>query len=335
MSRRNERRSEPRPVSVAGQWFYRAAVWSALFLIIAWLVLVVVSRRQPYERWLAESRVVSVEITATSGLLETVALSLADGTRVRGLVRRSSGETGRVLRPRRVPAVLLLGGHETGKNAARMVPYETMVVAAIDYPYDGPLRFRNLPHDLVWIPDIWRALDRTPPAVLGMLEYLRIRPDVEPDSIAVAGISLGAPFVLAAQAAAASQGETGFAAVAFLYGGARLDDMLYRNLAREIPRGLSDLLAFVFIRLLAPFEPEACLALIPARTPILVVAGRDDERLSAEDVEEVFGARTEIHWIPGAHVEPDRRKILDALIGECVKWLKEKRLLDGETDRAS
>jgi hypothetical protein len=330
VSKGNERGHDLPPRSVAWRWLKRATVGAALVFILPWLILAAISRRQPHERWLKESRVVSSEVIATSGLLETVALNLAGGSRVRALVRRSSGATSGAPRPRRAPAVLLLGGHETGKDAARMVPYETMVVAAIDYPYDGPLRLRNLPRDLAWIPDIWRALDRTPPAVLGMLEYLRTRSDVNADSIAVAGVSLGAPFALAAQAAAASGGETGFAAVAFLYGGARFDDLLHRNLARELPRGLSDLLAFVFVRLLAPFEPEASLALISETTPILVVAGRDDERLSAEDVDEIFSRRTEIRWIPGGHVEPDRRKILDALIQECLRWLKERRLCGAE-----
>lgn len=306
---------------VARRWLKRAALCTVLCLALIWMLLTAISLRQPRERWHRESRVASSVVVARSGLLETVALTLSGGTRVRGLVRSSIDST------RRAPAVLLLGGHETGKEAARMVPYETMVVAAIDYPYHGPLRLRNLPYDLVWIPDIWSALDQTPPAVLGMLEYLRTRPDVASDSIAVAGVSLGAPFVLAAQATAASAGESGFAAVAFLYGGARLNDMLYRNLAREMPRGLSDAVAFVFIRLLAPFEPESSLAAIGATTPLLVVAGRDDERLSAKDVEDVFGQRAEIHWIPGGHVEPDRRKILDALILECIEWLGTRHLV--------
>ncbi len=92
----------------------------------------------------------NVRLTATSGL----SLEL--------LVRRSVADTG----TSRLPLAVILGGHYTGRQAARMLG-ETpgVVVAALSYPYDGNPK----PDALTFlrdIPRIRKAFLDTPPAVM-------------------------------------------------------------------------------------------------------------------------------------------------------------------------
>ena len=124
-----------------------------------------------------------VRVTATSGL----AVDL--------VVRRAVGDSGRTL-----PLAVILGGHYTGREAARMLgDTHGVIVAALSYPFDGDPRPDAVTF-LLQIPRIRAAFLDTPPAVMLALDYLMRMPDVDSSRVEAIGVSLGAPFVCIAGA---------------------------------------------------------------------------------------------------------------------------------------
>jgi len=109
------------------------------------------------------------------------------------VVRRAIADTGRLL-----PLAIILGGPYTGREAARLVgDTRGVVVAAISYPFTGDPR-PEAATLLREIPRIRAAFLDTPPAIMLALDYLLRLPDVDASLVEVIGVSLGAPFVDAA-----------------------------------------------------------------------------------------------------------------------------------------
>ncbi|HET9005015.1 MAG TPA: hypothetical protein VFN39_13510, partial [Gemmatimonadaceae bacterium] len=124
-----------------------------------------------------------VRVTATSGL----AVDL--------VVRRAVADSGRTL-----PLAVILGGHYTGREAARMLgDTHGVIVAALSYPFNGDPRPDAVTF-LLQIPRIRAAFLDTPPAVMLALDYLMRMPDVDRSRVEAIGVSLGAPFVCIAGA---------------------------------------------------------------------------------------------------------------------------------------
>ena len=81
------------------------------------------------------------------------------------------------------PAMLLLGGHRTGRHASRLVPgTQSAVVAAMSYP--------TRVERITGLSDLLAARDAildTPAAVMLCADYLSARPDVDPLRIELVG----------------------------------------------------------------------------------------------------------------------------------------------------
>lgn len=81
----------------------------------------------------------------------------------------------------RHPLVLILGGQQRGRGAVALVDsIPGVVLAALDYPYEGNPAPRGLVATLAQVPAIRRAFYDTPPAVSLALDHLLQRPDVDP-----------------------------------------------------------------------------------------------------------------------------------------------------------
>lgn len=216
----------------------------------------------------------------------------------------------RVLRPggevRRRPLVVLLGGHRTGRDAVDLLGAPgPFVVAALDYPYDGPERPRGWRQSLATIPAARRALLDTPPAVLLALDWLVAQPWVDPARVELVGVSLGVPF-----AAVAGALDPRFGRVWLIHGGAGNREWLEHNLAtkvasdrlRSVAGGLAWLLAH------GPTLEPAYWAPRIAPRPVIIIGAREDRRLPPPLVERLHaaaGAPKELIWLEGGHV--DRR----------------------------
>jgi len=217
----------------------------------------------------------------------------------------------RVLRPAvppgsRLPVVVLLGGHRTGRDAVDLLGAPgPLVVAALDYPYDGPERPRGLRQSLETIPAARVGLRDTPAAVVLAIDWLVAQPWVDPERVELIGVSLGVPFAMVAGAL-----DPRVQRVWLIHGGGNhrrwIDHNLRSRLGSDLLRGLA---AGAVYRLAhGPSLDEAYWMPRIAPRPVVVVGARQDQRLPVELVEQLHAAAgepRELLWFDGGHV--DRR----------------------------
>ncbi len=225
----------------------------------------------------------------------------------------------RVLRPaaqdRPLPVLVLLGGHRTGRDAVALVghPGDTVMVA-LDYPYHGKLKVRSAASFFRAIRDVQQALLDTPPAASTVLDWLATQEWADTRRAELVGVSFGVPFVAVAGAL-----DPRFRRVWFIHGGAGNRGWIEHNLRDRVPqRWLRPLLASL-VHLLVygnSFDTEAWVAQIAPR-PVVIIGGRDDERLPPHKVRNLYAAAgqpKELLWTEGGHIDPDRPDLVQALL---------------------
>jgi hypothetical protein len=232
--------------------------------------------------------------------LQRVRLTAKSGLAVDLSVRRHLGDAGL-----RLPLVLILGGHLTGAEAARIVG-ETpgVIVAAVSYPFTGDPR-PSARTFLFEIPKIRAAFLDTPPALMLALDYLLRRPDVDTTRVEGLGVSLGAPFVTIAGAL-----DPRIHRVWSIHGSggsyAPLEASMRATIGFAPLRAISAAIANVIIA--GPrLAPERWVSRIAPRTFIMVNA-TDDERFSRSSVEVLYRGAAEpkeMIWMPGGHIHGD------------------------------
>jgi dienelactone hydrolase len=217
-----------------------------------------------------------------------------------------------------LPAVVLLGGHRTGRDAVHLLgsPHGVAVVA-LNYPYDGPEKPKGLKQVFEVARKARKSLADTPSAALLAAEWLLAQEWVDSDNVEIAGVSMGVPF-----AAAAGALEPRFSRVWLIQGGADVRKWIEHNLGSGIPSGP---LRWISARLLyrlahgSRFEPEYWAPRIAPR-PVVIIAARGDRRLPVGLVEQLDAAVTgpkEVIWIDGDHIDrrPEAiREILDLVL---------------------
>jgi len=268
-------------------------------------------RHDHFERPIAPIVTATRERDATTAS-ETVRLVAADGSVVNLRVVRDLAHEA----PRRV--MVLLGGHRTGREAARLVGEPgDMAVVALDYPYEGPDRIRGVTQIVRAVPVVETALLETPRAVLLALDWVVAQPWADVKRIELVGVSLGSPF-----AAVAGALDARFSRVWIVQGAADNRAWLERTLARRIPQAwLRRPVAGVLHRLAhgASFDTEAWVARIAPR-PVVILGAREDPSIPIAETERLFAAAgepKELVWVDGAHINPRRpetvRRVLDAV----------------------
>ena len=209
----------------------------------------------------------------------------------------------------RLPLVVVLGGHHTGRDAVRLLgDTRGTVVAAVSYPFTGDPR-PDAATFLREIPAIRGAFLDTPPALMLALDYLLGRSDVDTTRVEAVGVSLGAPFVSIAGAL-----DTRFTRVWVLHGSGGSFAPLERNMRRTIRfapvRIVAAALANVIIA--GPrLAPERWVPRIAPR-PFVMVSAEGDERLPRAAVESLYRSAGEpktLVWMPGRHVHADTATI--------------------------
>jgi len=292
-----------------------------LFLVAAgWLAL----QARPKYGYFAAKRAAMLSFTMEPVRVEAGGF-VSQAVRVRG--NNGLKVDLRVLRPGgdavRRPVVLLLGGHRTGRDAVDLLggpgPF---VVAALDYPYDGPDRPRGWRQSLATIPAARRALLDTPPAVLLALDWLLAQPWVDPASVELVGVSLGVPF-----AAVAGALEPRFGRVWLIHGGAGNREWIEHNLQTKVKKEWLRRLTGGLVYLLAhgpTLEAEYWTPHIAPR-PVIIIGARADRRLPSHLVERLHHAAAapkELIWTEGGHVDrrPEAvRRLLDTIRTRLVE----------------
>lgn len=212
------------------------------------------------------------------------------------------------------PLLLILGGYRTGEQAAMLVEdTRGTVVAAMAYPYDGPVNIKGLAV-LKYVPRIRRALLDTPPAVQLALDYLLSRSDVDPTRVELVGVSFGSFF--AAVAAVLDQRVT---RLWLIHGAGQPYTLFEHNLKRFVPHRAprAVVAAVAYVLAAGPrLAPELWVPQVAPR-PVIMINALDDERLPREAVEALYASAREPKeqiWLTGQHVQPNRQEVVRQLV---------------------
>ena len=215
-------------------------------------------------------------------------------------------------RPRRL--AILIGGHETGRDAIGLLrDTRGVAVAALSYPYHGASKPKGLAF-VGAIPAIQQGIRDTPAAILLALDWLASEPWVDPARIDLVGVSLGAPFVCVAGAL-----DPRFKRVWSLHGAGDPRLLIEHSLRRKVRSDPLRAMASSIVSLLAygdRLAPEKWVARIAPR-PFLMVNASDDERLPREAVLTLYESAREpkeLLWTEGRHVRPRNGDAVASLV---------------------
>jgi dienelactone hydrolase len=230
-----------------------------------------------------------------------------------------------VLRPkkeapsRRYPAVVLLGGVDTGREAIKYITgLSNVIVVAPDYQYKRrPIE--NTLQFLKEVPAIRKGALETVPAVMLAIDYLSRMPDVDPKRIVVAGYSFGAPFI---PCVAAIDRRPAVAAMA--YGAGDLPGLVRHNFRSlgTVKSWLMSMLAAVALR---PIEPLRYADRI-SPIPLLMINGTRDELIPRRYAEEFYAKAKQpkkLIWLESPHMTPENwaltRKITEVMRDQLIE----------------
>ena len=237
--------------------------------------------------------------------LSSVVFVDARGDSIHAILREPAEENGRGV-PR--PAVVLVAGRETGREAASVIPGPLgVVVLAVEYPQVFPERLA-LGDMLRRLPAIRRSAYRMPRVLSGAARFLAADPGIDSTRITLVGVSFGVPF------AAVAGKDRIFRGVALHHGGAGLPRLFRANLPIENGAGRAVAAAFLgwyFRRL----EPARHVGAIAPR-PLLLINGLHDQRVPrASALRLARSARPPVRqiWLPQDHLMPGERDVMREL----------------------
>ncbi len=215
---------------------------------------------------------------------------------------------------RRLPVFLILGGHASQERAATLIEDPgANIVVAMSYPFDGNPRVKGLAV-VPLVPRIRQAILDTPPAVMLALDYLRARADVDTTRMELVGASFGAPF--AAMTAALDARVT---RLWLVHGAGEPYTLLEHNLKRSVPWAAPRAVVAALANVLAAgprLAPERWVPRVSPR-PVVLINAADDERLPRSAIltlHDSTRAPREIIWLPGLHVQSNRKGVIEELV---------------------
>lgn len=302
-----------------GRWIARSLAGVAAATVAGALCLYLVGERSRTRDWRDQFVTGRGELVlATEHILvedeghSLLHFRLADDGRlhIQGNLRVPSSDGGPY------PVLLILGGLRTGRETlAYLGPSEGVILAAIDYPYEGP-RHRLSKWEIVPnLPAMRRALLDTPPAAMLVVDYLLRRPDVDPERIVLVGGSLGALFAPAVAL------DERISAVALVLGGADLQGLARANL--KAPAHLRPLALWLVSVLAGPVEPARHVGRIAPR-PLLMINATEDAAIptrKARLLHEAAGEPKSVRWISAGHVNVRDLEFGRLVVRELVDWL--------------
>jgi hypothetical protein len=223
-------------------------------------------------------------------------------------------------RPGPHPAVLLTVGLQTGKRVVELIEdFDDLVVMALDYGWREPFAIASVPDFGRTLPRVWAASRDVVPGLLLAVELLMLEPPVDPDRVAVVGVSYGSYFALAAGAL-----EPRVRQVFLLQGGAPIDETLAINAAFWQAPLPPRILGWLGNQLFLPFRPDRWVPRISPRA-VTFVASRQDDMLPARGVERVFalaGEPRELLWVDLPHAHRDATTVIPELTKAVVPRLR-------------
>jgi hypothetical protein len=305
------------------KWVAIAMGVSILIAVAAWFVFRTMMLRDPEPRIMARrTSIASVRespVTRTGPIAEQdVVVTGSNGLRAEFRTRRRTDHPA----DRKLPLLLLLGGHMSGKESASLIadPRGT-IVASLSYPFDGNERVTGFAV-VGEVPAIRRALFDTAPAVMLALDHLLARADVDTTRVELVGASFGVPF-----AAIAGALDPRVSRVWLVQGGADPYALLLAGLKEEIAFEPARRAVAELANLLASgprLAPEAWVGRVSPR-PVVMINTDGDERIPRASSEQLHAAARdpkEVVWLPGLHVQPNRPDVLGALVDAVFERLE-------------
>lgn len=228
----------------------------------------------------------------------------------------------------RLPAVMLFGGFERGAGALDLVePSRPTLLASFDYPLSVPRK-----------PRFWEALGLLPEARRGIADsveamgllyaHLRTREDVDPARITLVGVSLGAPFAVAAAA------EYGIPGLAVVHGFGQVRQVIAHQFIRrwEPRRGawvrpVAHALAAFLTGYGGIPDVEARARTLRAEQRVMMLIAGDDELVPAAataallDGFRASAAQVESEVESGGHLAGEVDPRIPALLARTERWM--------------
>src|SRR6056297_151534 len=212
------------------------------------------------------------------------------------------------------PLLVIMGGQETGRAAAHLIPeVHGVTVAALSYPF-GVIAHRDGLAMTLALRRIQRGILDTTPSVMLALDYLLAQPGLGTNQVELAGISFGA-FIASVPGAI----DERFQRVWLIHGATQPARVIENGLeGRMSPRWLRQLVAntLAFTAAAHHLSSEHWVREISPR-PVMVISASSDDAVP-EDTVSALHARLrqpyEIFWTEGQHVHPKRPEVVQAIV---------------------
>jgi len=221
--------------------------------------------------------------------------------------------------PGRWPAIIVIGGVNTGRMAAELItPDEPYVVLGLDYPWEGSTRLTPLQF-LVRVLAIREAMLLTPSAVFLAIDYMETHPRAQDSGPVLVGASFGAQLMTVAGAL-----DTRAGPVLAVYGGGDFAALLRANLKVK-PQWLRSALARAGAWLIEPVEPTRYAHRIAPR-PFVMINGTEDSRIPKTSVLALYEAAQEpkrLIWLKEGHISSRRPEMLERVLDAAAEALVE------------
>jgi dienelactone hydrolase len=226
---------------------------------------------------------------------------------------------------KRYPAIVVLGGKATGKDAVDFaLDVKNVILAAPDYRYKPKSEY-TLPQLLMDVPAIRSALFDMVPAVMLLTDYLFTRPDVDTTKLVLVGYSFGAPFI-----PAILRQDRRAAAACIVYGGGDLRSLIRHNVRRYRGAFVSEMIGWMGAILLRPLEPLRSVEYI-SPLPLVMINGTADEQIPRANAELLYERAREpkkIIWLESMHVHPRNPELTAKIIATIRRELASLNILE-------
>lgn len=274
------------------------------------------------ERYVIEQRVEPARFAIGERLVEETAVTRKYDLRVvteSGLELELFLEVPREPRGR-LPAIFLLAGFETGRDALDLVEErDDVIVMSMNYPFEGERRIE--PSTLLRLRRM--AFDVLEGGVLA-IDYLHARPDVDPERVLLVGVSFGSLFTT--PLAAYDERVDG---LVLIYGGGDLP-LVVSTSAPEPLAWIPDPVLATGTRLfIGDFDPIHHIEAVAPR-PLLMANSFQDEAFPVPSAKALY-ARADppkkILWYDTGHADLFDKRVVAVITEDMVEELEDIGLL--------